>query len=95
MCIVKLNYMIDWKKRAKKLNMETADRRVWESRCGQYKIEEIKSTFGLSTRYLALAKRDWGWEVVSRHRKRKPAMQALDKSAKLVKRKPTKRKGAT
>jgi len=74
--------MIDWKKRSKKLNLDTADRRVWESWCGEYKVEELKSTVGMPTRYLALKKEVWGWKIVSQHRKSKPAFQALDKSAK-------------
>lgn len=76
--------MIEWKKRAKVMNLETCDRRVWESWCGKYKVEELKSKLGMPIRYLALTKYDWGWKIVSQHRKRKPAFQALDKSAKTV-----------
>lgn len=85
--------MIEWKKKAKKQNLETADRRVWESRCGEYKIEEHKSTVGLPTRYLALAKQEWGWAIISYHRKRATATQALDKYVKKeIKQKKTSKK---
>jgi hypothetical protein len=76
--------MIDWKKRCKRQDTILSKRRVWESKCGIYKVEESDIQYGkressIPIYYRAMVKRDWGWEIISFHRKRKPATKALEK----------------
>jgi hypothetical protein len=81
--------MIDWFKRMRREDTETAERKVWRSRCGRYRIEEVNIRYGRSTDgkgvylgypifFRAMIKRPLGWYVVSAHRKRAAAFNRLE-----------------
>lgn len=74
---------MEWKKRAKRRDTILSKRRVWESKCELYKVEESNIQYGDEPIYYrAMAKYDWGWKIISYHRKCKPAMKVLDKMEK-------------
>lgn len=51
---------VQFAQRAKRCDTETAERRRWRSRCGEYAIERLDSLYGLRTRWLALLLRGTG-----------------------------------
>lgn len=52
--------------------------RTWQTKDRRYAVEEIKSLFGLPTRYLVVERLANGNEaIISEHRKREPAVEAL------------------
>jgi hypothetical protein len=79
---------MEWFKNSKKETSLLADRRVWCTKCGRYRIEECtirygnrtsKGVFlGYPTYYRAMVHFDWGWKIVSVHRKYKPALAVLE-----------------
>lgn len=81
--------MIDWFKRMRRDDTETAERKVWRSRCGRYKVEEVNIRYGRENDnrgvylgypifFRAMIKRPLGWYVVSTHRKRSAATKVLE-----------------
>jgi len=81
--------MIEWKKRCRRQDTQLADRRVWTSKCGHYKIEESAIRYGAREDkrgnflgyppyYRAMVAQDWGWEILSTHRKRTAAQKQLE-----------------
>jgi hypothetical protein len=81
--------MIDWFKRMRRDDTDVAERKVWRSRCGRYRIEEVNirygrgkdksgATLGYPTFFRAMIKRPLGWYVVSAHRKRTAATKVLE-----------------
>jgi len=70
---------IRWPARARCDATDCARRRIWESRCGEYRVIEARSLFGLPTVYWALVRREAplrGWDPISRHRRRQRALEA-------------------
>lgn len=81
--------MIDWFKRCKRDETSAAERRTWRSRCERYKVEESNIKYGRTHKrngdylgypiiYRAMVLRDWGWWLISTHRKRSAAQKALE-----------------
>lgn len=74
--------MIDWFKTAKRENTQVSDRRVWRSRCDHYRVEESNIRYGgdlgYPTIYRSMVLKDFGWDVISYHRKRKTAIEACE-----------------
>jgi len=81
--------MIDWYKRMKREDSAIADRKVWRSRCGRYRVEEVDIRYGRGTNragvllgypiyFRAMIKRPLGWDIVSEHRKRAAAFKQLE-----------------
>ncbi len=64
---------------------DTDRRRIWTSRCGQYRIVENRSLFGLPTVWHAQVRvqESWGWcwDLLGRHRTRKAAEKTIRKHA--------------
>jgi len=80
---------IDWLKRWKKADTQMAERRVLESRCRMYKIEESNIKYGRKYKrngdylgypiwYRAMAKLRCGWVILSNHFKLSAAEKALE-----------------
>jgi hypothetical protein len=98
--------MIDWFKRMRREDTETSERKVWRSRCGRYRIEEVNirygrgkdkngATLGYPVFFRAMIKRRLGWYVVSAHRKRMIAFKVLEyhaENGKLPKKKKRRKK---
>jgi len=81
--------MIEWNKRAKKMDTVCSNRRVWFTRCGRYRVDESIIPYGnrkdhngnymgYPPIYRALIKRETGWDILSEHRKRKTAVAAVE-----------------
>lgn len=81
--------MIDWYKRMRREDTEVSERKVWRSRCGRYRIEEVNIRYGRGkdkkgvalgypTFFRTMVKRPLGWYVVSAHRKRAAAFKVLE-----------------
>lgn len=79
-------------KRGKRADSISADRMVWESDCGQYRIVRSKSRYGnLPVDWYATTvaydtrggtKLQIGWVIISRHRTRAAAENAVNRHAK-------------
>lgn len=83
--------MVQWKTRSKKEQSLVADHRVWESRCGLYKVvfSQIRYGRGLGKKsipdvYYAMSRLDKNdsYGIISKHRKKNPAIKACEKLAK-------------
>ena len=81
--------MIDWYKRMKREDSVIADRKVWRSRCGRYRVVEVDIRYGRGTNragvplgypiyFQAMIKCPLGWDIVSEHRKRTAAFKQLE-----------------
>ena len=81
--------MIEWMKRCRRCESALADRRVWSSRCGHYKVEESDIKYGRKhdkrgnflgypTFYRAMVLKDSIWYILSAHRKRSAAVRQLE-----------------
>ena len=81
--------MIDWLKRCRRLDSALADRRIWTSRCGHYKVEESDIRYGRSydkrgnflgypPYYRAMTLKDDVWFIISAHRKQSTAVRQLE-----------------
>lgn len=64
---------------------DTDRRRIWTSRCGQYRLVENRSLFGLPTVWHAQVRvqESWGWcwDLLGRHRTRLAAEKTVLKHA--------------
>lgn len=83
--------MIQWKTRCKKDQTVCADRKTWESRCGLYKVVFSQIRFGrdlgpksIPDVYYAMSRKttEGIFDIISKHRKKNPAIQACEKLAK-------------
>ena len=84
--------MLDWKKRCRKDQTDVSDRKIWETKCGKYRVTFSHIRYGtgpevpikrqLSDRYYAEALTDRGWKLVSKHQKKNPAFAACERRAK-------------
>jgi len=81
--------MIEWYKTSKREDTQLADRRVWRSKCGHYRVEESTIRYGnrtdrhgnhlgYPTFYRAMVLKDFGWDILSYHRKRGPAVASCE-----------------
>jgi hypothetical protein len=81
--------MIDWLKRLRRDDTEIAERRVWESRCRRYKIEESRIQYGKGVDkrgvplgyppiFRIMVKRPDGWRLLSAYRKRAVAKKQIE-----------------
>ena len=86
---------LTWQKRARVVVGPTHRRRIWESRCGRYRVVHSRCLYGPrkgpqaipDTWYavkLVVVSGNVCWEVVSRHRKRGPAVRSCERDAKNV-----------
>ncbi|MGH7743709.1 MAG: hypothetical protein ACREQ5_02665 [Candidatus Dormibacteria bacterium] len=71
---------LTWKTRVRRETNLTSHRRIYESRCGQYRVVGCQSLFGLPNRWYALQHVEWGWDKISVHRERLAAMKACEKA---------------
>lgn len=80
---------LDWNKTPRHENTQLAKRRVWKTKCGHFRVEEHTILYGVGkdksgnetgmpTYYLAMMRHDWGWQIISEHRKRATAIKALE-----------------
>jgi hypothetical protein len=81
--------MLEWNKRCKRNDTELAERRTWKTKCGHYKVEESNIKYGRKHDkhgnylgypivYRAMVLKDWGWDILSVHRKRSAAVKQLE-----------------
>ncbi len=82
-----------WKKRATVIVGPTHRRRIWESRCGWYRVVHSRCLYGprkgrqaipdtcYATKLVVVSGRTC-WEVISQHRERGPAIRACERDAK-------------
>jgi hypothetical protein len=84
--------MIEWRTNARREDTQVSKRRTWNSLCGHYKVEESQITYGegkdrkgVDTGYprvfRAMQRNDWGWLILSYHRKKKTAQDACQARA--------------
>jgi len=83
--------MINWKTRCKKDQSAVADRKTWGSKCGLYQVifSQIRYGKGLGPKsipdvYYAMSRSvtDGFFNIISKHRKKNPAIQSCEKLAK-------------
>lgn len=81
--------MIEWGKRGRRCDTEHAERRVWKSKCGRYRVLETNIRYGRKHDsqgnylgypiiYSAMVHKELGWYTISTHRKRGPAIKQLE-----------------
>ena len=73
--------MLEWKKKCKKDQTLVSDRKIWESKCENYKVVFSHIRFGegsLPDQYLALKRTNNIWDIMSKHRTRKAAENACE-----------------
>lgn len=78
--------MLDWKKRCRKDSTIVSDRKIWETKCGSYKIVFSQIRYGrgpdgIPDSYYAIETDEVGERIISRHRKKNPATKACEKDA--------------
>lgn len=82
-----------WKKRATVVVEATHRRRIWESRCGWYRVVHSRCLYGprkgrqaipdvYYARKLVVVPGRTCWDVISQHRERGPAIRACERDAK-------------
>jgi len=82
--------MLDWKKRCRKDQTEVSDRKIWETKCGKYRVSFSHIRYGegcIPDRFFAeesyVGESDrLCWTVISQHRKKNPAIAACERRAK-------------
>ena len=77
--------MLDWKKRCRKDQTMSADRKIWETRCGKYRLIFSHIRYGegiLPDVWYALELDNGYWEIISKHRKKNTAQKACEKKHK-------------
>ena len=77
--------MLEWKKRCKKDTTLVSDRKIWETKCGSYKVVFSHITLGngeISDTYYAIfinnQENNRTETIVSRHRKKNPAIKSCE-----------------
>ncbi len=81
--------MIAWKKRCQKVQGEVANRKIWGSKCGEYRVVFSQIRYGRGPKgipdtYYAMKLDGDCWTIISKHRKKSTAMKACEKEAKNV-----------
>jgi hypothetical protein len=76
--------MLNWPKRCRKEKWYF-ERRIWESRCGRYRVVHSHCPYGteMADRWYAMVYdfADAMWDRLSTHRKREPAFKACESHA--------------
>lgn len=68
-----------WKRRARRQRTAAADRTIWESADGRFRVVRSQSLFGLPTVFYSLTIGAAGeWAIAGRHRKRGPAARRCE-----------------
>jgi hypothetical protein len=82
--------MLEWKKRCVKDQTMAADRKIWETKCGRFRVIFSHIRYGggaLPDTYLAMRLEhienlpEPSWSIISRHKKREKAMEACEKKS--------------
>ena len=80
--------MLRFKKRAKIVTGDVSRRRTWETWCRRYRVVHSRCLFGprhgpqsVPDVYYALVCERHQWHILSRHRRRDPAMRACQTHA--------------
>lgn len=80
---------IEWKKRCRKEQTLTSDTKVWETRCGKYRVVFSHIRYGngaIPDVWYAMEYKTDGacpmWDIISKHRKKHTAERAVEKRAK-------------
>ncbi len=80
--------MLTFPKRARRDQTVTSRRRIWLSRCGRYRIVFARCLFGprrgsqaIHDVWRAEVRDQWGWALLSGHRKWEPAFRACQSNA--------------
>jgi len=79
--------MLEWNKRCKKRETEVSHHRIWETKCGTYKVVHSHIILGnneLPDKYHAI-KVESQETLISTHRKKNPAIKSCEKNHKLEK----------
>ena len=76
--------MLEWKKRCRKDSTIISDRKIWETKCGMYKVVFSQIRFGkgpdgIPDTYYAICMDEDGEKIISKHRKKGPAEKACEK----------------
>ena len=76
--------MLEWKKRCKTDVTIVSNRKIWETKCGRYKVIFSQIRYGrgpngIPDTYYAISLKDGQESIISRHRKKGPAMRACEK----------------
>jgi hypothetical protein len=75
-----MNTQVQWKARPRTEVTEVARRRIWESRCGQYRVVNSRSLYGLPDVFYAMRRMGpSSWAIIRRHRKRRPAFLSCER----------------
>ena len=71
---------IQWKAMPRTEVTITAKRRIWESHCGQYRVVNSRSLYGLPDVFYAMRRMaPNSWVIIRRHRKRRPAFRTCER----------------
>ena len=66
---------LDWNTRPRRERTIAAERTIWQTSCGRFRVVRSASLYGLPLVFYALAIGEFGeWRIVGRHRKRGPAI---------------------
>jgi hypothetical protein len=77
--------MLDWEKECQKDQTVCADRKIWETKCGKYRVIFSHIRYGegiLPDQWYAMELNNKNWDVISKHRKKTAAQKACEKSHK-------------
>ena len=76
-----------WKQRCRKDKTIVADRKIWGTKCGKYRVTFSHIRYGetasakqkLSDKWYAEELNNNCWEIISEHKKKEPAQRACEK----------------
>lgn len=70
-----------WKTRPTRERTIAAERTIWQTSCGHFRVVRSQSLFGLPTAFYAMTIGTAGeWAIIGRHRKRGPAFKRCGES---------------
>jgi len=79
---------IEFPKRCRIDQTSTSRRRIWQSRCGRFRVVHSRCLFGRRTGrqtihdvFYAEVHDEFGWSVISKHRNRERAIRACQRFA--------------
>ncbi len=73
--MIAARHVLRWKSRPKRERTVAAERTIWETADGRFRVVRSRSLYGLPLTFYALTIGAAGeWAIVGRHRKRAPAM---------------------
>jgi hypothetical protein len=86
---------LEWKKRCRRDQTIASDRKIWESRCGLYRVvlSHIRYGGGVLADYFYAQEFEEprSWQNISHHRKKEPAFRACENRQKQKESKPKKK----